>query len=601
MKKEEIQPIKVDISYILSTLWSFVSVHKKYFFGVIFFTFITEMVSFTDNFVFKYLVDKATLFAQNSISESVFANIIFYTVLFYFGLRFIDSLGWFIRIRLMNKLDGNVMSDVERKSFWHVLSLSYRYHLNKKTGSMISQFTRGVSKVESLIDAFLFQFFPVIFRLIFSISVIFYFDTTTAIILIIMVIFFISFGVFLTNKQKKPQAVANAREDILKQNLSDVFVNIETVKYFGKEKSTYSYFQNLSKKLLNSRFDFWNYFSLHAGIQTFILGTGIAAIFYFSFNSFLNGNITLGSITLIYAAVWKLLPQLFGLIHGYREFIRSTVDISALFETFKEKNEVLDTQNAKPIQVKQGVISYENVLFTYPEKQAEKQPALKEFNLHVKKNTKVALVGPSGSGKTTVIKLLYRLFDLHEGKISIDGQDISKVTQESLRNSMSIVPQEPLLFDNTIYFNIAYANPKATKKQVWQAIKSAKLDQFIQQLPQKENTIVGERGVKLSGGEKQRVSIARALLANKKILILDEATSALDSETEKEIQKSLEKLMQGRTTIIIAHRLSTIMKADTIVVMKKGKILELGTHAQLKRKTGGLYKRLWQLQQGGEL
>jgi len=194
--------------------------------------------------------------------------------------------------------------------------------------------------------------------------------------------------------------------------------------------------------------------------------------------------------------------------------------------------------------------------------------------------------------------LLYRLFDLNKGKILIDGQDISLVDQESLRNSMSIVPQEPILFDNTIFFNVAYANPKASKEKVWEAIKFAQLDKLIEKLPKKEKTIVGERGIKLSGGEKQRVSIARAILADKKILVLDEATSALDSETEKEIQKDLEKLMVGRTTIMIAHRLSTIMKADVIVALREGKIVEVGSHQDLTKKKGGLYRRLWNLQQG---
>jgi len=494
------------------------------------------------------------------------------------------------------------MSDIEKSSFWHIINLSFRFHSDKRTGSIISQFTRGVSRVESFVDAFVFNFLPVLFRLLLSISVISYFDTTTALALVVMALLYIFFGVLITNKQKIPQAIANYREDVLKQNLSDVFLNIDTVKYFAKEKRTLNYFSKLSYHLKKSRLRFWHYFSWHSAIQTIVIGLGMGAVFYFSFNSYLDGKITLGSITLIYAAVWKLLPQLFGLIHGYREYIRSSVDVDALFAMFKEENEIKDIPQAKRLKVKDGKIKFEKVSFTYPSK--EKKDALlilNNFDLKIKKRTKVALVGPSGSGKTTVIKLLYRLYDLNEGKIKIDDQDISQVTQESLRNSMSVVPQEPLLFDNTIFFNIAYASPYATKKQVWKAIKFAQLDKFIERLPYKEKTIVGERGVKLSGGEKQRVSIARAILANKKILILDEATSSLDSGTEKEIQKDLEKLMKNRTSVIIAHRLSTIMKADIIVVMDKGKIKEIGSHKELKNKSRGLYQRLWKLQQGGNL
>ncbi len=316
----------------------------------------------------------------------------------------------------------------------------------------------------------------------------------------------------------------------------------------------------------------------------------------------LLGRLSIGSIILIYAAIWKLIPQLSTLIHGYRDFVKNNVDVAALFAYFKEKSEVINLPEAQKLIVKEGEIDFKKVYFSYTQKADKKERyALNNFNLKIEKNTKVALVGPSGGGKSTVIKLLYRLFDLDKGIITIDNQDISKVTQESLRGSLSIVPQEPILFDNTLWFNISYANPSASKEEIWKAIKFARLDKLIDRLPHKEKTIVGERGIKLSGGEKQRVSIARAILANKKILILDEATSALDSETEKEIQGYLEDLMKNRTTIVIAHRLSTIMKADIIVVIKEGKIIEIGNHQELTNKNGGLYKRLWELQRGKEL
>jgi ABC-type multidrug transport system fused ATPase/permease subunit len=218
--------------------------------------------------------------------------------------------------------------------------------------------------------------------------------------------------------------------------------------------------------------------------------------------------------------------------------------------------------------------------------------------LKIKKNEKIALIGHSGCGKTSLMRLLYRLYDVESGKILIDGKNINEFKQESLRSELSIVPQECVLFDDTIYNNIKFSNPNATRKQIMNAIKFAQLDKVIRNFPKKENTIVGERGVKLSGGEKQRVSIARAILANKKILVLDEATSSLDSETENEIQKALQKLLQGRTSIIIAHRLSTIMNADRIIVMKSGKIIQQGKHKDLIRQKGE-YKKLWNLQKGG--
>ncbi len=593
-----IKKYEVDTKYNLKIIWSYLKKDKKRIALLFTILIVIEILAFFDNFLLKFLIDKGADLTANIITKTEFLHFLSLIVVVFFSLRGVfNSLLWYVKIRVFNRLEGKFMNNLEKDSFWHVMNLSYRYHINKKTGSIISQFTRGVGKVESLLDAIWFNFFPVIIRIVLSVGVILYFDFRTSVALFIMVVAYIIFGFWVTGKQKVPQNDTNYQEDILKQNLSDVFLNIETVKYFGKEKRTQGYFSGLSKKLKKARIVFWDYFSWYVAIQTVILIGGISAIVYLSFSGFAEGNLTIGSITLIYASIWKLLPYLHSLMHGYRQFIRSNIDVTALFEMFKEKNEVVDVPEAKKLKVKKGEVEYKNIHFAYPQTRGEAF-GIGGLNLKIKPNTKVAFMGPSGGGKSTMVKLLYRLFDLNKGKILIDGQDISLVDQESLRNSMSIVPQEPILFDNTIFFNVAYANPKASKEKVWEAIKFAQLDKLIEKLPKKEKTIVGERGIKLSGGEKQRVSIARAILADKKILVLDEATSALDSETEKEIQKDLEKLMVGRTTIMIAHRLSTIMKADVIVALREGKIVEVGSHQDLTKKKGGLYRRLWNLQQG---
>jgi ATP-binding cassette subfamily B protein len=285
---------------------------------------------------------------------------------------------------------------------------------------------------------------------------------------------------------------------------------------------------------------------------------------------------------------------MFGFVHGVRGLSRSMADFQELFEYGKVKSSIQDIPNAKNLETKKGEVEFKNIDFAYNEKRV----IFKNFSLVVPKNKKIALVGHSGCGKSTLVKLLYRLYDVQNGEILIDGQNIKEVKQNSLRSEMSIVPQECILFDDTIYNNILFSNPKASRKQVLEAIKFSQLDKLIKNLPKKEDTIVGERGVKLSGGEKQRVNIARAILADKRILVLDEATSSLDSETVYEIQKDLAKLMKGRTSIIIAHRLSTIMNADIIVVMKNGKIQQMGSHRDLITE-GGEYQRLWDFQKGG--
>ncbi len=310
---------------------------------------------------------------------------------------------------------------------------------------------------------------------------------------------------------------------------------------------------------------------------------------------FLDGGISIGTLAFIYTIYTGLTGHLFGFVHGIRGYYISLGDLDELFQYAQIENEIKNGSNRK-MKVEKGEIELKNVSFTYPGRGDER--AIHDLSLKINKNEKIALVGHSGCGKTTLVKLIYRLYDTAKGEILIDNKNIKEFNQESLRNELSIVPQEAILFDDTIYNNILFSNPKASKDEVMNAMKFAQLDKFVDKLPKKENTIVGERGVKLSGGEKQRVSIARAILANKKILVLDEATSALDSKTEYEIQNDLEQLMKNRTSIIIAHRLSTIMKADKIVVMDKGKIVQTGKHYDLIKQKG-IYRELWNLQKGG--
>jgi ATP-binding cassette subfamily B protein len=393
--------------------------------------------------------------------------------------------------------------------------------------------------------------------------------------------------------QKPSNIKRTVREDIEKGNIADFLTNIDSIKYFGKEVNIKRRFLKLGKLTKNALLKFWSYIKWLSAGQSLILGIGTFLLIYFPLVRFLNGELSIGTIVFIYTVYGNLMGPLFSFVHGIRGYYRSMADFQALFQYGKIDQEVKDKSGAKDLNIREGVIEFKDVLFKYG-----KRKIFENFNLKIPKHKKVAFVGHSGCGKTTLVKLLYRFYDVNSGGILIDGKDIREFKQESLRSEMSIVPQECVLFDDTVYNNVRFSNPKADHKEVMKAMKFAQLDKIVADFPKKEKTVVGERGVRLSGGEKQRVSIARAILANKKVLVLDEATSSLDSKTEYEIQADLKKLMKGRTSIIIAHRLSTIMTADKIVVLKKGKIVQIGSHKQLIKQKGE-YKKLWNLQKGG--
>jgi ATP-binding cassette subfamily B protein len=307
----------------------------------------------------------------------------------------------------------------------------------------------------------------------------------------------------------------------------------------------------------------------------------------------INGEITVGSLALIFIFSNKIFMLADYIVYSLDTIFRSASEFNAASKILNEKSKIKDDKDAKNIKITEGKITFNNVSFNY-----ENNKVFSKFNLEIKSGETVGIVGKSGSGKTTLVKLLYRMYDLDNGYISIDKQNIRHVKQNSIRNSMSLVPQETLLFDDTIYNNVKFANAYSNYQDVINALKKAELWEFIKKLPDKEKTIVGERGIKLSGGEKQRIAIARSILANKKIIILDEATSSLDSETESKIRDTLDKLTKGKTTIIIAHRLSTVMNADKIVVFSEGEIVEVGTHKQLLKKKGK-YSELWKYQSQG--
>ena len=554
---------------------------------------IVQLAALGERFLFKAVIDNAEKLAMGSMTKIAFVDSLIFLGIIFFIIFISKVITAWLRIHAVNHLDARLMRDLKQKFFNHLISLSHKFHSEKKTGAIISRVTRGSRAIEIITDVIVFSILPLLFRFSLILASFVYFDVSTGIALLLTSVIFVWYSIWMQTRQEKDQISSNQAEDLEKGIIGDVFTNIDTIKYFGKEKRIFAKYKQMSNDTYNKLLKYWAHHSWMDAGQNLILGLGTFFIFAFPILGLLKGNLTIGTLAFIYTTYVTFVGLLFQFVHGYRGFKRGIVDFNDLYQYSKIVNEIKDVKEAKKIKIDKGKISFRSVDFSY-----EEDSLIKDLNLTIPENSKVAIVGPSGSGKSTLVKLLFRLYDLNKGEIYIDDQDISKVTQESLRNEMSIVPQDAILFDDSIYNNIKFSNPKATPKDVMRAIRFAQLDKLVKKLPKGVNTIVGERGVKLSGGERQRVSIARAVLADKRILVLDEATSALDSQLEAEIQSDMEKLMIGRTSIVIAHRLSTIMKSDIIIVVESGKIVEAGTHGELLNRESGLYKKLWNLQAG---
>jgi len=585
--------IKVNWKHNTKIYLEFLSKYKLFVFLVILLVVLQEFYGIVNKYLFKILVDRGSDFASGILIRDKFILVLLSIGAVFLIAAIINVISGFLKNHFLNRLEVNMMKDLKRKYFNHIISLDHNFHVTHKTGSMISRLTRGNSALERITDLMVYNFISLFIQTLFVFFSLVYLDFASFIIVFTTMVIFVAYNFYLQRLQEESNVIANRTEDMEKGNIADIFTNIDSIKYFGKERMIKEKYEKLSENTRKAFLKNWDHYKWMSAGQNVILAFGTFFITYNSVTKFLMGEISLGTITFIYTVFGSLIGSLYGLVGAIRGLYRSMADFEELFEYGKITNDIKDASDAKSLKIKSGGVEFKNVNFNYG-----KRKIFENFNLKIPRDKKIALVGHSGSGKTTLIKLLYRMYDIDKGEILIDNQNISKVKQESLRNEMAIVPQECVLFDDTIYNNVAFSNPKASRQEVLNAIRFAQLDKIIEKFPNKEETIVGERGVRLSGGEKQRVSIARAILANKKILVLDEATSSLDSETEHEIQQDLEKLMKGRTSIIIAHRLSTIMKTDNIIVMKNGKIVQMGTHEQLINQIGE-YQKLWNLQKGG--
>ncbi len=482
------------------------------------------------------------------------------------------------------------------QTFQHIHRLSMRYHITRKTGGLSRIIERGVKGVDFLLRFMIFSIFPLILELVLIGGVLWaFFDASYLLVIVVMIIFYVAFTFKVTEWRVKLRKEMNDQDTDANQKAIDSLLNFETVKYFGAEtREAMRYDAAMAGYERAALKTSYSLAFLNFG-QSFLITGGLIIVMVMAAMGVQAGTLTVGDFVLVNAYMIQITMPLNFLGTVYREIRQSLVDMGEMFGLLEQPPDVVDAPGARPLVVSGGTVTLENVQFGYE----DERPILKGISLEVPAGQSVAIVGPSGSGKSTIGRLLFRFYDVQSGRLTIDGQDVREVTQDSLHDAIGVVPQDTVLFNDTIRYNIAYGRDGATQEQVEEAARAAQIHDFIMGLPDGYDTTVGERGLKLSGGEKQRVGIARTLLKDPPILLLDEATSALDSETESGIQGALARAGQGRTVVMIAHRLSTVSDADQIIVLENGVIAEKGTHAELLERQGR-YASLWQRQMSEE-
>ncbi|MBI2645391.1 ABC transporter ATP-binding protein [Candidatus Uhrbacteria bacterium] len=495
------------------------------------------------------------------------------------------------------ELQSRVMANLRETAFAVLLNHSYRFFSNNFTGALVQKINRLSRAFERFWDATFFGFFTLSLRIIGVTILLFFYNTLVALAMVVWVVLFITFNIFFALYKLQFDAIRAERESKTTAVMADAITNSTTIKLFSGTELEKERFHEASDLHRQSQIFSWTLANINDLVQA-ILFVGLEfALYFIGTHAWNAGVLSLGGLILIQSYFLQLVGRLWDLGRRIRDVYESIADSKEMVEIIQTPYEIQDVQNAKDIIVHKGKIQFQNVVFRYQ----KNKPIIDRLSFTVKPGERVGLVGTSGAGKSTIINLILRFYDIADGSITIDGRNISKVTQESLRSHIGFVPQEPILFHRSLLENIRYGRKDATDEEVHKAAWLANCDEFIRGLTYGYNTLVGERGIKLSGGERQRIAIARVILKNAPILILDEATSSLDSHSEILIQDALETVMKGKTTIAIAHRLSTIREMDRIIVLEKGGIAEEGGHDELLKRKKGVYKKLWKIQSGGFL
>ncbi len=552
---------------------------------------LAKVITIATPFSFKYAVDALTANPAQVTIMALVATPTFLIIAYGLGRVMMIIMNQ-VRDGIFAKVGQAAVRDLAIRTFKHLHQLSLQFHLERRTGGITRVIERGTKGIDIILRFLLFNTVPTIVELFLVCGILAWnFGAIYGLIIIVTVVVYITFTFKLTEWRISIRRDMNNADTDANTKAVDSLLNFETVKYFGNEDHESNRFESSMIKYEAAAVKTWTSLTLLNSGQTIIFTTGMMASLIMSANAVQAGTITLGDFVLINSLLIQLYIPLNFLGSVYRDIKQGLVDVNTMFSLMDVKPDVQDAPDAVALKVSKGDVEFENVCFSYD----DERQILKDVSFTVPAGSTTAIVGPSGAGKSTISRILYRFYDLQSGSIKIDGQDIAKTTQKSLRAAVGMVPQDTVLFNDTVKYNIGYGRPTASFDEIVDAAKMAQVHDFVQKLTGGYDAIVGERGLKLSGGEKQRVAIARTILKAPPILILDEATSALDTLTEQEIQSAIADVSKGRTTLVIAHRLSTVVDADEILVLAAGEVVERGNHSELLSQNG-IYADMWNRQ-----
>src|SRR3989338_3916963 len=578
------------VKKIMQTLWKSMRPHRMAIASLFILAMMSNVIAVIVPLFYKSFFDVLTASSSPSDRVPMLIQIVFVIL----ALNGFGWLCWRVVVYISNIVQPKIKKQIEVSSFAYMMDHSYEFFSNAFVGSLVRKVHRLANAFEKFVDEVQWNILALVVIVVGDLIVLYLRDVRLGLVLSVGVFMIGAFNIgFATWKLKYDYAKSKLDSESTAV-MSDALTNSITIKLFTSQKFENGLFADVMERWRKAQTHLWQIEGFSEAIQAALMILAEFGMFYVAIHLWERGELTIGDFALIQAFMVGIFHRVWNLGKSIRHIYEALADAAEMVEILEMPHEVKDYPKAKSLAVSNSVIKFEDGTYKFNQTRAVRNG----LSMQIAPHEKIALVGPSGAGKSTITKLLMRFYDVESGKITIDGQSIAKVTQNSLRHAVAMSPQEPILFHRSLMDNIRYGRPDATDEEVFEAARRARCHDFIVELPEKYNTFVGERGIKLSGGERQRIAIARAILKDAPILVLDEATSSLDSESESLIQAALDELMKGKTTIVIAHRLSTIMRMDRIVVIDGGKVVDTGTHDQLLEKQG-IYKKLWDIQAGG--